>query len=43
MLCIQESKLPKLDSKLSGEIWGDREVEWREVEAINSVGGVLIL
>lgn len=43
VVCIQESKLTKFDSKVCNEVWGDKEVEWREVEAINRAGGVFIM
>lgn len=43
VVCIQESKLTKLDARVCGELWGECEVEWREVEAINSAGGVVTL
>lgn len=36
ILYIQESKITKMDLKVCGAIWGDKEVEWREVEAVNS-------
>ena len=43
VLCLQETKMSKLDSRVCGELWGDREVEWREVEAVNSAGGVITM
>ena len=43
VVCIQESKMAKLDRRVGRELWGDCEVEWREVEAINNAGGVLTL
>lgn len=27
VVCIQESKLSKLDLRMGGEMWGDKEVE----------------
>lgn len=35
VLCIEESKMTKLDSKVCREMLGDREMKWREVETIN--------
>lgn len=29
VLCIQESKVVKVELRLCGELWGDQEVEWR--------------
>lgn len=43
VVCIQESKLSKLDLRMGGEMWGDKEVEWREVEAVNNAGGVITM
>lgn len=43
VLCIQESKMSKLDSRVYGELWGDCEVEKREMEAVNCAGGVVMM
>lgn len=42
-ICIQETKLQKVENNICYALWGDHEVEWEEVPAINMGGGLFCL
>src|ERR1044072_299493 len=43
MMCIQETKMKLIDRKICNAVWGDSNVEWRFIPAINNGGGLLCL
>ena len=43
VVCLQETKLDKVDWRLIQNIWGNRYVAWEVLNAVNTVGGVLLL
>ena len=43
MLCIQESKLEIVDLRICKQVWGDSEVEWKVIPALNSAGGIITM
>ena len=43
VVCLQETKLDKVDWRLIQSIWGNRYVAWEVLNAVNTAGGVLLL
>ena len=39
MVCLQETKLDKVDWRIIQSIWGNRFVAWVALDAVNTVGG----
>jgi exonuclease III len=43
VICLQETKLDKVDGRLIHSIWGNRFAGWEVLNADNTAGGVLLL
>ena len=43
VVCLQETKLDKVDGRVISNIWGNRFVGWEVLNAVNTAGGVLLL
>ena len=43
VVCLQETKLDKVDWRLIQSIWGNRYVAWEVLNAVNTAGGVHLL
>jgi hypothetical protein len=43
VVCLQETKLDKVDWRIIRSIWGNSFVAWVALDAINTAGGVLLL
>lgn len=43
VLCLQEIKWESISDSICYKIWGNREVKWKVVPAINKVGGVMCI
>uniref|UniRef100_A0A2N9GN59 Reverse transcriptase domain-containing protein n=1 Tax=Fagus sylvatica TaxID=28930 RepID=A0A2N9GN59_FAGSY len=43
VVCLQETKLDKIDWRIIQSIWGNRFVDWVALDAVNTAGGVLLL
>jgi hypothetical protein len=42
-VCLQETKLEKIDLQLVRSLWGNSFVDWEMLPAIGTAGGVLLL
>jgi exonuclease III len=43
VVCLQETKLDKVDGRVIHSIWGNRFAGWEVLNAVNTAGGVLLL
>ncbi len=43
VVCLQETKLDKVDWRVIQSIWGNRFVGWEVLNAVNIAGGILLL
>ena len=43
VVCLQETKLDKVDWRIIQSIWGNRFADWVSLDAVNTAGGVLLL
>ena len=43
VVCLQETKLDKVDGRVIHNIWGNRFAGWEVLNAVNTAGGVLLL
>jgi exonuclease III len=43
IVCLQKTKLDKVDGRVIQSIWGNRFVGWEVLNAVNTAGGVLLL
>jgi hypothetical protein len=43
VICLQETKLDKVDGRMISSIWGNRFAGWEVLDAVNTAGGVLLL
>ncbi len=43
VVCLQETKLDRVDWRIIQSIWGNRFVGWAAPNAVNTVGGILLL
>jgi exonuclease III len=43
VVCLQETKLDKMDGRVIHSIWGNRFVGWEVLNAVNTASGVLLL
>ncbi len=43
VVCLQETKLDKVDKRVIHSIWGNRFVGWEVLNAVNTADGVLLL
>ncbi|XP_057458406.1 uncharacterized protein LOC130749124 [Lotus japonicus] len=41
VLCIQETKIQRVDRRICSQLWGDSNFEWKAVQAINRGGGLV--
>ena len=43
MVCLQETKMASLDLRLVKSLWGHQHVDWVALDAINTVGGIVLM
>ena len=43
VVCLQETKLDRVDWRIIQSIWGNRFVGWAMLNAVNTAGGILLL
>ena len=43
IVCLQETKLDGLDHRMVRSLWGNQHVDWVALDAINTVGGILLM
>jgi hypothetical protein len=43
VVCLQETKLDKVDWRIIQSIWGNRFVDWVALDVVNTARGVLLL
>ena len=43
IVCFQETKLSSLDSPVVQSLWGNPFLDWVALDAVNTIGGVLLV
>ena len=43
VVCLQKTKLDKVDGRVISSIWGNRFASWEVLNTVNTAGGVLLL
>ncbi|KAL8503591.1 hypothetical protein ACS0TY_022358 [Phlomoides rotata] len=43
MCCIQETKMEKIEDRIGGEIWGDKDYEWVYRKSEGRSGGLILI
>lgn len=43
LVCLQETKLQEVDLRICKQIWGEEDLEWEFVSAVNRGGGLLCI